>query len=85
MEQPEEEQKLNWRQLRPVLPVALVQSAALGFVAGMTTGGLVGWLLWDSFWWGSSFVAIPIALFVLAVLLRLTMSNRPKERNRPTF
>ena len=63
----------HWADLPAILPAALLQACSMGLFAGLASGGLAGWLLFDAFWIGSLAVATPLSLLFLALLLRTAL------------
>ncbi|MDB5969539.1 MAG: hypothetical protein JWQ90_1989 [Hydrocarboniphaga sp.] len=73
----------HWADLPAILPAAALQAGALGLVAGMASGGLVGWLLFDRFWIGTLAVAIPLSLIFLLLFLRTGLIDNDQGPDEP--
>lgn len=73
----------HWADLPVILPAATLQACTLGLVAGIASGGFVGWLLFDRFWIGTLSVAAPLSVIFLLLLLRTALVDQDEPPTEP--
>lgn len=67
---PRKRRAAHWADLPAILPAALLQACTMGLIAGVVSGGPIGWLMFDAFWVGTLVVATPLSLVFFTLLLR---------------